>query len=1117
MAEGQQDLVEFTYSITDDQGEVSTANVSITLNGLNDAPFAFDDNFVTDEDTGISGDLFAENGDKADSDPDNGATFNLSAINGAAPAFDTPFELPDDGGTLVVRADGTFDFTPNAAANALAEGQQDLVEFTYSITDDVGAVSTANVSITLNGLNDPPIAFDDDFITDEDTGVSGDFFADNGNGADFDADDGATFTLSAINGEAPAFDTPFELPDDGGTLVVRADGTFDYTPNAAANALAEGQQDLVAFTYSITDDVGAVSTANVSITLDGLNDAPVALTDRFEISQDDDLSGDLFADNEFGADFDVDAGDAFTVTAINGVADLVGQPVVLDGGGSVIVNPDGSFDFANNGGYVDLAEGETADLAFIYTITDGNGATSTTTVDLTIQGVNDAPVAIADAFEFSEEEIQGQFNVLADNGEGADLDPENDPVIVATANGQAVPQDGLNFFTDGGLEISITPDGDFEISDPDNVFDFLDEGQTAADVFSYSISDPQGLTSASTVDLTITGVNDAPVANDDQVIVAADQTVLFDPIQGVGAAADGQDFDPEGGPLALVTINGDAVAAGDVVSLLSGANVAVNADGTLEYLPSGAFDGLEAGQTGQDSFAYEIEDEGGLRSEAEVFVEIQPFAIPPVANDDQIAASEDAAVIADLFADNGDGADQNFAAGDLLLTGINGASVANGASVTLASGAILLIDETGQVQYDPNGAFEALNTGQTATDSFLYTITDSSGFQDEAEVTVSVSGANDAPQALDDRFTTDERTLLAANLFDNNGDGFDFDVDSSFTITAINGDNTLVGQQIDLPSGALVTVDENGDLNFDPNGAFDLLIDGQDAFEELTYTITDAEGASADASFTVQITGITDVILGSDGDDVIRGTEFADDIDGRGGNDLITGLAGADSIKGSQGVDIIRGGSDGDLLQGGAGADRLFGEGGNDRVEGGGGADRLLGLAGSDTVIGGAGDDTVSGGGGDDLVIGGIGDDRLRGGRDADTLIAGDGRDLLQGGTGNDILQGEDGNDNLTGAGGRDTLSGGDGIDRLFGRRGSDELTGGEGSDRFIFNLGDGSDTITDFEQGVDLIRIGTGAETFDDLSITQVGDDALITFGNVRILALDEDADDFTNNDFLL
>uniref|UniRef100_UPI0010F87E48 type I secretion C-terminal target domain-containing protein n=1 Tax=Pseudomonas sp. 2FE TaxID=2502190 RepID=UPI0010F87E48 len=101
------------------------------------------------------------------------------------------------------------------------------------------------------------------------------------------------------------------------------------------------------------------------------------------------------------------------------------------------------------------------------------------------------------------------------------------------------------------------------------------------------------------------------------------------------------------------------------------------------------------------------------------------------------------------------------------------------------------------------------------------------------------------------------------------------------------------------------------------------------------------------------------------------------------------------------------------------------------------------------SIIGGSADSTFSGGGGNDYISGGAGSDNISGADGNDTLDGGIGNDILIGGTGDDILLGNDGSDVLRG-----------GV-------GNDQLTGGIGADLFIWNQGDtGNDTITDFNVG---------------------------------------------------
>ncbi len=182
---------------------------------------------------------------------------------------------------------------------------------------------------------------------------------------------------------------------------------------------------------------------------------------------------------------------------------------------------------------------------------------------------------------------------------------------------------------------------------------------------------------------------------------------------------------------------------------------------------------------------------------------------------------------------------------------------------------------------------------------------------------------------------------------------------------------------------------------------------------------------------------VGDVVL-NDGDDIF---------DSRGG--IITGIAygggGEDLMYGNDGNNRLEGGVDGDELHGGGGVDRLFGQDGRDVMFGDGGADVLSG--GNDN-------DELTGGLGNDRLIGGLGDDDMWGQGGADILIGGAGVDELYGGLGND------------------TLRGGGQLDFIDGGLGDDTLTGDGGGDLFIFGRSSGSDVITDFQDGMDIIDL---------------------------------------------
>ncbi len=269
--------------------------------------------------------------------------------------------------------------------------------------------------------------------------------------------------------------------------------------------------------------------------------------------------------------------------------------------------------------------------------------------------------------------------------------------------------------------------------------------------------------------------------------------------------------------------------------------------------------------------------------------------------------------------------------------------------------------------------------------------------------------------------------------------------------------------------------------------------------------------------------GGNDIAFGGDGRDWIFGNEGNDFLSGNTGDDVINGNTGNDTLRGGQGNDFVRGGQDNDLILGDRGNDTLGGDKGNDTIFGdsdragsdlifgGSGDDLLSGNASNDTILGEDGNDTLRGGqnndmllgdAGNDLIYGALGNDSLCGGDGNDAIYGGSDRDELCGGAGNDLLFGNEGEDKLNGAEGddtlyggkdNDTLIGGAGNDRLIGDLGNDLLTGGSGRDIFILTSGKGSDIITDFQNGQDLIGLG-GSLSFAQLAIAQSNNNTLIS-----------------------
>lgn len=311
------------------------------------------------------------------------------------------------------------------------------------------------------------------------------------------------------------------------------------------------------------------------------------------------------------------------------------------------------------------------------------------------------------------------------------------------------------------------------------------------------------------------------------------------------------------------------------------------------------------------------------------------------------------------------------------------------------------------------------------------------------------------------------------------------------TLSGNNGADTLFG-------------DEGNDL-----------LNGNSGFDELN---------GGDGDDTLLGANSADTLNGGAGHDHLSGGVGFDSLSGDAGNDTLVGQSGADTMRGGDGADLLQGNEGSDHLYGGNGADLVYGHNGNDYARGGNQGDTLFGNNGEDTIFGDAGADrleggysadTLWGGPGNDTLMGQMGPDRVNGGDDDDVVNGDNGNDTLTGGNGNDRLDGGYARDQLDGGAGQDTLLGGTANDTLTGGAGNDVLTGGPGRDEFQFNsnTATGQDTITDFQNGTDIIRID-GAVGYNDLSVRQDGGDTVISWDNGSVTLEDMtgpiDDDDF-------
>ena len=478
----------FNYTVQDNAltNKTAASTLTVTITGTNDGPTLVADAASVAEDgvATASGNVLTN-----DKDVDTGDTLAVVTAKTTAPDV-----LTGTYGDLTLSADGKYSYAlNNTAANvqSLRGGQQVTDSFSYTATDGL-ATATSQVNITVVGANDAPVAFADAAAAKEDTALTatGNVLAN-----DKDLDVGDTLRVAATNVGT--------LVGTYGSLVLAANGSYTYTlNNGAADMQALNRSAVVTdtFTYIVQDDgvtqLQAASTLTVTIT--GTNDGPTLTADTGSVAEDGVATA---TGNVLANDKDVDTGDTVAVVTVSKTT-----PDLLKGTyGDLSLSADGKYSYTLNNAAANvqsLRGGQQVTDSFTYTATDGL-ATSTSQVNITVVGANDAPVAFADAATAKEDTtLTATGNVLAN-----DKDVDTGTVLTIAKPGTLVGSYGT-------LILALDGSYNYTLNNSATAVQALAAGQTVTDVFAYSAKDDDAakpLSASSTLTVTVTGSNDAPV------------------------------------------------------------------------------------------------------------------------------------------------------------------------------------------------------------------------------------------------------------------------------------------------------------------------------------------------------------------------------------------------------------------------------------------------------------------------------------------------------------------------------------------------------------------------------------------------------------------------------
>ncbi|WP_312438819.1 retention module-containing protein, partial [Achromobacter sp.] len=779
-------------ALTGDDGDAAATPTTPTT-PANNAPNALNDAGAGNQGAQVRGNLLAN-----DSDPD-GDPLAITSINGRPMIPGGISVLGSTGGTFVVQPDGSYVFTPGGQYDYLAAGETATSTISYTITDPSGATSTATVVVTITGTNDGPVssALTNQSGVDAQTDVRYDV---SDRFSDTDTSDTLTFSATGL---------PPGLTIDPNTGIIT--GTIDHSASQGGN---NGVYTVV---VTATDPSGASTSQEFQ--WDVTNPAPTAVADSGTTDEDTSLT--VNAQNGvLSNDTDPD-GDTLTVSQVNGNAANVGTAVTGSNGGSFTLNADGSYSFNPGSAFQNLAAGETTSSSITYTVSDGQGGSSTTTLTVEITGTNDAPTVTT---------LENRNNMDGDTVEynlsGFFKDVDNGDVLTYSVD--HIP---------GGLTFDETT-GTFTGKFANWASDHTNTGVKGEYLITVTATDKLGASVSQTFLWKVgnpepTAVADTNATTEDNILVVEHRT------EGVL----GNDTDPDGDPLHVSEVNGVATGVGSAVTGSNGGSFTLNADGTYTFNPGTAFQYLGAGQTATTSITYTVSDFQGASSTATLTITVTgtndtPILTPGVTLDNQ--ASNDSDVVVDLDISK---QFKDVDAGDKLSYSANG--LPPGLKLDPATGLI-----TGKIDSS------ASQGGNNGVYTVVITATDLAGAK--VSQTFEWDVKNPAPTAADDAGKTDEDSSLTVTA-QNGVLSNDTDADGDkLQVSAVNGQAAGVGTAVAGSDGGSFTLNADGSYTFNPGLDFQNLGDKATATTSITYTVTDADGATSTATLTVTVTGTND-------------------------------------------------------------------------------------------------------------------------------------------------------------------------------------------------------------------------------------------------------------------
>ena len=681
----------FTFRVNDGTTNSTDTTVSITVAAINDTPIADSQSVSTDEDA------------------NNAITLTASDIDGDALTYRIVTQPTN--GTLT-----------GAAPNITYQSDQNYNgtdSFTFLANDGTEDSVEATITISVNAVNDLPVADAVNLNTDEDTSAA------------------VTLTASDLDGDSLIYQI-VNQPTNG-TLSGTAPN-LTYQPNTDFNGADS-------FSFLVNDGSMDSLTATVAINVSAINDIPVA--------------------NNISVTTNEDTNAAITLTGQDADGDALSYQVIVPPTNGVLTGTAPNLSYQPNADF-------NGSESLTYQVNDGSVDSVVASVQITVVAANDLPVALAQTVSTAEDTAVA----IALTGNDKDGDILSYQIISQPAQGVLV-----------GVAPALTYQPNAEYN--------------GSDSFTFVVNDGTASSTPVTVDISVTAVNDAPVASDQSLVVAEDNNL--------GITLSASDIDGDSLSYSVLTQPANGVLNGTVPN--------------LNYQPNVNFNGT-------DSFTFQANDGNDSSAVATINITVSAANDPPTADSLTLSTLEETSTTITLTGGDNDGDALTY---QVVTQPISGS----------------LIGTAPNLSYQPNADFNG-------ADSFTYRVNDGTTDSIDATVQITVQPINDFPMANNQSLSINEDSSIAVTLT-----GSDVDGDTlSYNISGQPANGVLTGTAPDLTYIPNANFNGSDSFGFYTN---DGVLNSNIAIVSITVTsVNDSPVASSQNVTTDQSIPVSILLVASD-------------------------------------------------------------------------------------------------------------------------------------------------------------------------------------------------------------------------------------------------------------